>query len=95
MIYVASSFILHIAGCGHSLLHLVAAVGGGEVDDEAQLAAGVRHVLPLEQALLRARRPRAALVRVQRAVHQRRGRHHAPAHRLQQLQHHIFIAQIG
>ena len=51
--------------------HLVRAVGAGEADHQVQFVGRVFDELTLERALLRARRPRQTLVRVQRAV--RRG----------------------
>ncbi|ENN74987.1 hypothetical protein YQE_08444, partial [Dendroctonus ponderosae] len=55
-------------GAAQLLLHLVAAVGRRQVDDHAQLARGVRHVLALERALLRLVGPGEALVQVETAV---------------------------
>ena len=52
----------------YSLLHLVAAVGAGQVDDEAQFLGCVVHVLSLEGTLLCFVRPRQALVDVHQPI---------------------------
>uniref|UniRef100_A0A6B0UX50 Putative secreted protein n=1 Tax=Ixodes ricinus TaxID=34613 RepID=A0A6B0UX50_IXORI len=68
-------------GARQLLLHLVAAVGTGEVDDEAQLARGVLHVLPLKGALLGAVGPREPLEEIDHSVQAQSDCNHLPAHR--------------
>ena len=61
-----------------SLLHLVAAVGGSQVDNQTQLAAGVLHKLLLEASLLGSRRPRQSFIQVQQPVQGPTDCNHSP-----------------
>lgn len=71
----------------NSLLHLVAAVGTGEVNDEAKLASGVLHILPLERPLLGAVGPREPLEEIDHSVQAQGDCNHLPAHRTDHLDH--------
>ena len=74
------------------LLDLVAAVGRGQIDDEAQLPGGVVDVLAFEGTLFGLVGPRQSLVEVHPAVQDRRGQNQLPAHRFHQLQNKLTIS---